>query len=132
MWGYFEDSSYGTYSDKGYFGLWKICKEMSYNREKCGREVSKFRVSGKHFLSFSKNPTHFDGIFSVISGAIFFSGVLAVISSILLGLFCVFSIIQIAMVSSREKVLIKYSSLVVLKLIFAIVSGKQLIFLTLH
>ncbi len=45
-WGYFEDLGAGRYADNGYFGPWRVCKRLSYDREKCGREVSKFRPSG--------------------------------------------------------------------------------------
>lgn len=36
------------YEDQGYFGPWKICRQLSYSyREKCGPEVSYFRPSRK-------------------------------------------------------------------------------------
>ncbi|GBP59188.1 hypothetical protein EVAR_53342_1 [Eumeta japonica] len=31
--------------DHGYFGPWRMCKRLLYNREKCGADVSKFRPS---------------------------------------------------------------------------------------
>lgn len=33
--------------DNGYFGPWKTCKILMYNRERCGTNVSKFRPKGK-------------------------------------------------------------------------------------
>ncbi|CAG9129873.1 unnamed protein product [Plutella xylostella] len=33
--------------DQGYFGPWRVCKKLLYNREKCGSEVSKFRPSSR-------------------------------------------------------------------------------------
>lgn len=33
--------------DRGYFGPFKVCKQLTYNREKCGNDVSKFRLSSK-------------------------------------------------------------------------------------
>lgn len=56
--------------------------------------------------------------------AVFVSGLLAVGSSALLGIFCILSIIQHAMISSREKVVMSYTSLVIVKLILALMGGK--------
>lgn len=58
------------------------------------------------------------------SVAVYISGILASISSACLGLFCVLSIIQIAMISSRDKVVMKYKPLVIIKLMLAIAAGK--------
>lgn len=45
IWGYY-DANGGYYEvDKGYFSPFKVCKQLGYNREKCGSEVSKFRPS---------------------------------------------------------------------------------------
>lgn len=59
-----------------------------------------------------------------LSDAVFVSGLLAVGSAALLGIFCILSIIQHAMISSREKVVMPYTSLVIVKLIMALLGGK--------
>lgn len=105
IWGYFEDSGGGFGADSGYFGPWKVCKELSYNREKCGsaENVSRFRPSG----------------------FVFASGIMIVVSTIALGIYCILSVIQIAAISSREKIVMTYSSLVTTKLVLAIIGGSQ-------
>ncbi|KAI5635268.1 hypothetical protein NE865_12060 [Phthorimaea operculella] len=59
-WGYFysynTDIQYSLQSyrldnpnfDQGYFGPWRVCKKLLYNREKCGTDVSKFQPSSKY------------------------------------------------------------------------------------
>lgn len=37
--------------DRGYFGPFKVCKQLTYNREKCGNDVSKFRLSSEYLYS---------------------------------------------------------------------------------
>ena len=103
IWGYFEDANGGFGSDRGYFGPWKVCKELTYNREKCGssENVSRFR------------PSNF----------VFASGIMIVVSAISLGIYCILSVIQIAAISSREKIVMAYSSLVTTKLVLAIIGG---------
>lgn len=104
IWGYFEDANGGFGSDRGYFSPWRICKELTYNREKCGssENVSRFK------------PSHF----------VFASGLSIAISSIVLGLYCVLSVVQIAAFSSRESILLRYSTLLSTKLMLAVVGGK--------
>lgn len=105
IWGYFEDANSGSgFSDHGYFGPWKVCKELTYNREKCGssENVSRFR------------PSNF----------VYVSGLMIVISTLTLGIFCILSVVQIAAISSREQIVMKYSSLVSLKMILAGVAGE--------
>jgi hypothetical protein len=104
IWGYFEDAHGGFGSDRGYFGPWKVCKELAYNREKCGSfdNASRFK------------PSNF----------VFASGLAIVLSTICLGIYCILSVIQIAAVSSREKIVMKYSTLVSVKVILAFVGGK--------
>ncbi|XP_037933592.1 uncharacterized protein LOC119668220 [Teleopsis dalmanni] len=99
IWGYYDSSNGGYDYDRGYFGPFKVCKQLAYNREKCGNEVSKFRLNS----------------------AVYVSGLLAIISSAALGIFCILSVIQIAMISSRDKVVMSYTSLVMIKLILAII-----------
>lgn len=104
IWGYFEDSNGGFAADRGYFGPWKVCKELTYNREKCGsaESVSRFRPSG----------------------FVFASGIMIVVSAVATGIYCILSVIQIAAISSREKIVMSYSTLVTTKLILAIVGGR--------
>lgn len=106
VWGYFEESNGGFGTDRGYFGPWKVCKELTYNREKCGssENISRFR------------PSSF----------VFISGIMIVVSSISLGTYCILSVIQIAAISSREKIVMTYSSLVTTKLLLSILAGNSL------
>ncbi|KAI9588809.1 hypothetical protein GQX74_004652 [Glossina fuscipes] len=50
-WGYYDSPSGGYDFDRGYFGPFKVCKQLAYNREKCGTDVSKFRLSSAIFIS---------------------------------------------------------------------------------
>ncbi|XP_013171685.1 PREDICTED: uncharacterized protein LOC106120797 isoform X1 [Papilio xuthus] len=86
--------------DQGYFGPWRVCKKLLYNREKCGTDVSKFRPST----------------------AVYIAGVVAVIGVTVLGVFCILSVLQLAMISSKEKVGIKYTHLVMMKLALALLA----------
>jgi hypothetical protein len=110
IWGYFEDANSNFGSDSGYFGPWKVCRELTYNREKCGsgEGVSRFR------------PSNF----------VFLSGVMIVLSTISVGIYCILSVIQIAAISSREKIVMNYSSLVMTKLFLAGVGGENEIFIS--
>lgn len=105
IWGYFEDANGGFGSDRGYFGPWRVCKELTYNREKCGsaENVSRFK------------PSHF----------VFASGITISFSSVALGLYCVLSVVQIAAFSSRESIMLRYSTLLSMKLILAVIGGKN-------
>ncbi|KAH8315729.1 hypothetical protein KR059_012810 [Drosophila kikkawai] len=102
IWGYYDSRSGGYDFDRGYFGPFKVCKQLTYNREKCGNDVSKFRLSN----------------------AVFVSGLLAIGSSAVLGIFCILSVIQHAMISSREKVVMPYTTLVIVKLMLALLAGE--------
>lgn len=104
VWGYFDETNGGFASDHGYFGPWKVCKELAYNREKCGsyENASRFR------------PSNF----------VFASGIAIVLSTFLLGIYCILSVIQIAAISSREKIVMNYGSLVVVKLVLAFSGGE--------
>lgn len=100
VWGYFRDEHGGFASDHGYFGPWKVCKELAYNREKCGSHDTASRFKPSKFVLAS--------------------GISIVFSTMFLGIYCILSVIQIAAISSREKIVMKYSSLVVIKLILSI------------
>lgn len=52
IWGYYESPGGVWDGDRGYFGPWKVCKQLNYHREKCGPEVSRFRPSSKYSYSF--------------------------------------------------------------------------------
>lgn len=92
-WGYFDTVNGGRGEENGYFGLWKICRIMSFNREWCGNNVSKFRPKGEVLLA----------------------GVLACIGEGAIAIFCVLSVLQLAMISSKEQVVLKYSAAVLTK-----------------
>ncbi|XP_061717169.1 uncharacterized protein LOC133524999 isoform X2 [Cydia pomonella] len=99
-WGYYYSFENPNY-DKGYFGPWRMCKSLLYNREKCGDDVSKFRPST----------------------AVYIAGVVGAIGTSVLGVFCVLSVLQLAMISSKERVGLKYSTLVMLKLALALLAA---------
>ncbi|XP_038218759.1 uncharacterized protein LOC119837311 isoform X2 [Zerene cesonia] len=98
-WGYFYSLENPNF-DQGYFGPWRVCKKLLYNREKCGTDVSKFR------------PTT----------AVYLAGVVGAIGVSVLGVFCVLSVLQLAMISSKEKVGFKYTHLVMMKLALALLA----------
>lgn len=50
IWGQFEDRHGGYQAEHGYFGPWKVCKKLNYDREICGDRF-RFQVSG-YFLNF--------------------------------------------------------------------------------
>ncbi|XP_052862264.1 uncharacterized protein LOC128268981 isoform X1 [Anopheles cruzii] len=91
VWAYYEGRS--GVEDRGYFGPWQKCQVLSY-RERCG-DVGRFRPLG----------------------VVFVSGLLAVGGCVLFGIFCVLSIVQIAMISSRDRVCMSYRALVTVKLV---------------
>lgn len=63
-------------------------------------------------------------IFSfTFTDAVYGSGLLSAIACICLGAFCILSIIQIASISSKDKVVLPYRTLVVVKLVLAILAG---------
>lgn len=86
--------------DQGYFGPWRVCKKLLYNREKCGTDVSKFHPST----------------------AVYIAGVVASIGVTVLGVFCVLSVLQLAMISSKERVGFKYTNLVMMKLALSLLA----------
>lgn len=95
IWGYFEDANGGFGSDRGYFGPWSVCKELTYNREKCGSSdnVSRFRRS--HFVLAS--------------------GILIVISAVTLGIYFILAVMQV----------MKCSTMVKTKLVLSLIGGNQ-------
>jgi len=100
IWGYFEDSggSGGFGADRGYFSPWYICKESTYNRAKCGssENISRFRPS-KFVLA---------------------SGVMLVISTIALGIYCILTAMQL-IAMTRQRSSKPNSSLIETRLVIA-------------
>ncbi|KAK6631200.1 hypothetical protein RUM43_014296 [Polyplax serrata] len=100
LWGYFEDPGGRIIRETGYFGPWQVCKKLPYNREKCGPEANTFEP--------------------IL--AVYLAGVVAAFGVTFLGVFCILSVIQMAMVTQRDKVMMKYSRCVAIKLVLAILS----------
>jgi len=94
LWGYFDNSSGYHGDDQGYFGPFRTCKLLLYHRERCGRDASRFRPSI----------------------AVWVAGLVAAIGVSVLGVFCILSVLQLAMLSSKEKMLMKYSVVLIIKL----------------
>ncbi|KAK9752444.1 hypothetical protein QE152_g4172 [Popillia japonica] len=90
----------GYGDDGGYFGLFTVCKILARHRERCGEDYSRFRPSI----------------------VVWIAGILAAIGVAILGVFCLLSIIQLAMLTSKEKVVLKYSIVVILKLAIALLA----------
>lgn len=105
MWGYFDTpggwGDYGGGGDGGYFGPWKTCKLLLYNRERCEQGASRFKASV----------------------AVWVAGLVATVGVVVLGVFCFLSVLQLAMISSKEKVVMKYSATVLSKVVLAFVSA---------
>lgn len=102
-WGFFEDSNTSFGSDHGYFSPWKVCKELAYDRTKCGsaENGSRFR------------PSHF----------VLASGITIAVSTVVLALHFLLSVKQIYAVSSRDEDVAGYNSLVTQKLVLAVFGG---------
>ncbi|XP_044254672.1 uncharacterized protein LOC123005119 [Tribolium madens] len=49
MWGYFDNLSGRGNEERGYFGPWKTCKLLLYNRERCGNDSSNFKATRIHW-----------------------------------------------------------------------------------
>lgn len=54
----------------------------------------------------------------------YISGILSMISCICLAIFSILSVIQLAMITSRDTVVLKYKTCIILKLCLAIITGK--------
>ncbi|KAK0175807.1 hypothetical protein PV328_000010 [Microctonus aethiopoides] len=87
MWGYFTNPDAGTTAERGYFGPWRQCKILLYNRERCGQGVSRFQP--------------------VV--AVWVAGIAAASSSALLAILVILAVFQLAMASSAKRVVISYS-----------------------
>ncbi|CAH1105521.1 unnamed protein product [Psylliodes chrysocephalus] len=101
MWGYFSTPQ-GVYGDgEGYFGPWKTCKYLLYNRERCGEGQTRFKPSI----------------------AVWVAGLIASLGVSVLGVFCILSILQLAMLNSRDQVVMKYSIVVITKVGLGLLSA---------
>ncbi|XP_071442170.1 uncharacterized protein [Hetaerina americana] len=98
LWGHFNNPEVSTASERGYFGPWKVCMSLSYNREKCGRKVARFEP--------------------VV--AVWIAGVLAAAGVAALGIFCIMSVLQLAMVVSKDRVVLSYRTTLLTKLVLAL------------
>ena len=59
-----------------------------------------------------------------VSVAVWLAGLVAAIGVAILGVFCVLSVFQLAMVTSRERVVMPYSVVVIAKLAFVLLASK--------
>lgn len=80
-------------------------------------------INHTNFLRYPALQILMKLMFIFLAG-VYISGVLAAISCGTLGTFCLLSVIQIAMISSRDKIVMKYKPLVIIKLVLSIASGK--------
>lgn len=96
-WGYFSNPDAGSAAESGYFGPWRQCKQFLYGRERCGPAASRFQ------------PVM----------AVWVAGLAAVGASVLLTIFVVTSVLQLAMASSEKRVLMSYSTALIAKVALA-------------
>lgn len=101
MWGYFDTPNGGPSAEKGYFGPWRTCKQLLYHRERCGKDESRFRVSI----------------------VVWIAGLVAATGVAILGVFCILSVLQLAMLSSKEKVVMRYSVVLTTKLALGLLAA---------
>ncbi|CAG9836204.1 unnamed protein product [Diabrotica balteata] len=101
MWGYFSTPVGGYNDEEGYFGPWKTCKYLLYNRERCGNNDSRFRPSV----------------------VVWIAGLVASVGVAILGVFCILSVLQLAMLNSRDQVVMKYSIVVITKVGLGLLSA---------
>jgi hypothetical protein len=98
-WGYFEDANRGLGADRGHFNPWVVCKELTYDRTKCGA-----------FGNYSRfKPSYF----------VLASGIMNVIAAVSLAIYC---LIQVLALTSKKGFA---GSLVKAKLSLAIIAGKS-------
>ncbi|XP_014255018.1 uncharacterized protein LOC106669796 [Cimex lectularius] len=100
LWGYYQNPEVGPSAERGYFGPWTTCKYLLYDRKKCGDGVTRFKPVA----------------------AVYFAGLVSAAGVVILAAFCVLSVVQLAMVISKEQVLCPYSFVVITKLSLALMS----------
>lgn len=83
-------------------------------------------------MTFPETISGFDGAFIECNAVVFFSvavwvaGIAASIGVAVLGAFCFLSVLQLAMLTSKEKVVMKYSVVVIFKLALGLLASKYL------
>lgn len=104
LWGYFVNpsTSYGNLQgDRGHFGPWQICKEAYHGKTKCGDTVTRFQPVA----------------------AVRIAGYFAILGVIFSATFCVLNVLHLAMVVSRDKVVMKFKDAVMAKFVVSIVTA---------
>ncbi|XP_065215970.1 uncharacterized protein LOC135842436 isoform X2 [Planococcus citri] len=104
LWGYFVNpsTSYGNLQgDRGHFGPWQICKEAYHGKTKCGDTVTRFQPVA----------------------AVRIAGYFAILGVIFSAAFCVLNVLHLAMVVSRDKVVMKFKDAVMTKFVVSIVTA---------
>jgi len=123
-----------------------MCKQSYYGRTKCGDSISRFHPVGKSLRSncistvsvkmggssMCKSPVNYNNINNIIVWCfpietVKVAGYFAIAGTLSLAVFCILSIVQLAMVVSKEKVVFAYSKTVVTKLVFAFAASKYII-----
>lgn len=85
-----------------------------------------YRVSTNHQNEPRHNLlTRTNFFFEYFTGGVYVSGIIALISCICYAIFAILSIIQIAMITSRDKVVLKYKPLVIIKLTLVCIAGRS-------
>lgn len=64
-----------------------------------------------------------------LSAAVWVAGLVASVGVAILGVFCILSILQLAMLNSKEQVVIKYSIVLITKVGMSLLSGEKLLIL---
>lgn len=93
----------------------------------CCALEAKSSLPGTWYLNHSCFFSHF--FFYFLAAAVQISGWMAVLEVMCLGTFCILSVIQLAMVMQRDKVVLNYSACVITKLVLAVVACKHFFFL---
>uniref|UniRef100_A0A146KVN9 Uncharacterized protein n=1 Tax=Lygus hesperus TaxID=30085 RepID=A0A146KVN9_LYGHE len=101
LWGYYSNPQAGPTAEEGYFGPWQTCKNLLYGRRKCGESSTRFKPVG----------------------AVYLAGLVALGGASVLAIFCILSIIQLAMVVSKEKVVCSYTFVVITKMSLALLAS---------
>lgn len=128
-----------------------MCKQSYYGRTKCGDSISRFHPEGKssrsHCVStvsakmrgssLCKLPVNYYNniiVWCFPIETVKVAGYFAIAGTLSLAVFCILSIVQLAMVVSKEKVVFAYSKTVVTKLVFAFAASKyiMIILLSIH
>ncbi|CAG7830733.1 unnamed protein product [Allacma fusca] len=97
---------WGTFSnryanERGNYGPWTMCKDLGYGRQICGKNISSFKPS-----------------FAVQA-----AGICAAVGIAALGVYCLISLLQVAMLVSRSRIMCKYSHTIIAKLLCSIISA---------